>query len=92
MVIDVVAHVLDEFRNEVCSDRCVLAALDSNATRTIVPRVGTDPRKRFPLQTEDKRRPEFERPSIKGTLNCADRGIILPKAISCFGGCPCLGL
>jgi hypothetical protein len=39
MIVDVVAHVLDEFRNEMCSYGLVLAALDGDASRTIVPRV-----------------------------------------------------
>jgi hypothetical protein len=42
MIVDVIAHVLDEFRNEVRSDGFVLAAFNGNATWTIVSSVGAD--------------------------------------------------
>jgi len=39
MIIDVVAHILNEFRNEVSTDGLMLAAFNGNTTWTIVPRV-----------------------------------------------------
>ena len=49
MIVDVVAHILDQFRNQMRADRFVLAAFNGNAAWTIIPRVGANSRKRLPL-------------------------------------------
>jgi hypothetical protein len=53
VIINVVAHVLDEFGNQVCIYGLMLAPLNSNASRPVVPRIGTDAGESFTLQAED---------------------------------------
>src|SRR5260370_14462400 len=85
MIVDVIAHVLDQFRNEMCSYRFVLAALDRDAARTIVPRVRADSGKRFALQTKNQGGAKPERAPFQCSMDCADRSVILPEAVSCVG-------
>src|SRR6266404_73257 len=85
MIVDIVTHVLDEFRNKMCSHGFMLAPLNSHATWTIVPCIRTDSRKRFSLQAKNERRAKLERSSLQCTMDCANRSVILPEAVSCFG-------
>src|SRR6187401_3036808 len=66
------------------SDRLMLAAFDGNATGSIVPCVGADPRERFSLQSEYKRRTKLERATVQRAMDSTDRCVILAEAISCF--------
>ena len=62
MIVDVVAHVLDEFRDQMSTDRLMLTSLDGDSSRAIVACVGTDSRESFALQTENERGAELEGP------------------------------
>jgi hypothetical protein len=53
VIIDIVAHVLHEFGDQMCAYRLVLASLDGNAARTIVAGVRADARQGFSLQAEN---------------------------------------
>src|SRR5258708_1011174 len=86
MIVDIVAHVLDQFGNQVRADWLMSASLDSDTARTIVPRIGADSRESLTLQPEDQRRAELKRTSLQCCVNSADRRVILPKAVSSLGG------
>ena len=53
IVIHVVTHILDQFRNEVSAYGFVLAAFNRHSAGPVVARVGTDTRQRFTLQTRE---------------------------------------
>jgi hypothetical protein len=63
------------------TDRLMLAAFNSDAAGPIVPCIGTDPSKRFSLQSENKRRAKLERTSIECAVDCSDCGVVLPEAV-----------
>src|SRR5260370_32351678 len=63
----------------------MFAAFNCNAAWTIIPCIGANSRKRLPLQTKNERRAKLERSTLQRTMDCADGGVILPEAVSCFG-------
>src|ERR1700687_523905 len=63
----------------------MFAAFDSDPARTIISCVGANSRERLPLQTQNERGTKLERSPLQRILDRADRGVVLPKAVSCFG-------
>src|SRR6266536_4448637 len=86
VIVDIVAHILDQLGDEMRTYRFMFAACNGNAARSIISSIGANPSQCFPLQSENQRRTKLERAPLQGGLNCIDRSIILPEPISGFRG------
>ena len=92
MIVDVIAHILDQFRDKVCANRFMFAALNGNPTWSVISCIGANSRQRFSLQSENERWTELECSSFERRLDHANRCIVLPKAVSGFSRSFLLGV
>jgi hypothetical protein len=84
LFVDVIAHVLNELRNEMRANGLVGAALDLDARRAKIARKEAYPIERLAMETKHERGAKLERASLQSVLNCLDTGVILPKPIPSF--------
>src|SRR5689334_18550694 len=85
ILIYVVTHLFDKFRNKVCSGRLVLAALYFNAARPEHAGERADALERAAMKTQDGGGPELERTlRLQPVVDLLNDLVELTKSVLCF--------